>query len=184
MRTFTEATRYEYPLTPDSVVVDVGAHHGSFTREISRRYSCRVIAFEPIPEFAQIASQDQSDKVVVYPVGLSNTYSMATFCIAGDSTGAFSVSDRRVPVLLIPGLFLMNLPKIDLLKLNCEGGEYDLLDLILEQGLLDRIDNIQVQFHQVMPDCVARRNRIQEGLSKTHELDYCVDFVWEGWKRR
>ena len=37
--------------------------------------------------------------------------------------------------------------KIDLLKINIEGGEYEVLENLIENDLIKNIDNIQIQFH-------------------------------------
>jgi hypothetical protein len=47
-----------------------------------------------------------------------------------------------------------------------------------------QIENIQVQFHDFVPDAEGRMQRIQEKLAQTHELTYQYLFVWENWRRR
>ncbi|MEM7512644.1 MAG: FkbM family methyltransferase, partial [Bacteroidota bacterium] len=72
---------------------------------------------------------------------------------------------------------------IDLIKINIEGGEFELLEAIIDAGWVDKIDNIQVQFHDFVPNARERMMEIQKKLSFTHELTYQYDFVWENWKR-
>jgi hypothetical protein len=74
--------------------------------------------------------------------------------------------------------------EIDLMKINIEGGEYDLLDRIVNTGVVKQIKNIQVQFHDFVPNAEKRMPNIQEKLSLTHELTYQYLFVWENWKRK
>ena len=71
---------------------------------------------------------------------------------------------------------------IDLMKINIEGGEYDLLDHLITSNLVSRIKNIQVQFHDFIPDANSRMKNIQNELAKTHELTYQYKFVWENWR--
>jgi hypothetical protein len=73
---------------------------------------------------------------------------------------------------------------IDLIKINIEGGEYDLLDFILENNLQTQINNFQIQFHKMFDDCEIRRNNIREKLSETHTLTYDYTFVWENWEKK
>jgi hypothetical protein len=43
------------------------------------------------------------------------------------------------------------------------------------------VSNVQVQFHDFVPDAERRMRRIQEKLGKTHSLTYQYLFVWENW---
>ncbi|TMA87233.1 MAG: FkbM family methyltransferase, partial [Deltaproteobacteria bacterium] len=72
---------------------------------------------------------------------------------------------------------------IALMKINIEGGEYDLLDHLIETGFVSRIDNIQVQFHDFVAEAESRMVRIQERLSQTHAITYQYPFVWENWRK-
>ena len=72
--------------------------------------------------------------------------------------------------------------RIDLIKINIEGGEYDLLENLIGEGIINKIVNIQVQFHDFVPNAYVRMKNIQEELSKTHELTYQYEFVWENWR--
>ena len=42
--------------------------------------------------------------------------------------------------------------------------------------------DMQIQYHRFVEDCVGRRNRIRENLSKTHEETYGYEFIWENWR--
>jgi hypothetical protein len=62
---------------------------------------------------------------------------------------------------------------VDLMKINIEGGEYELLEHLIARGLTKRIRNIQVQFHEdVMAGAAGRMERIQSRLAETHHLTY------------
>jgi hypothetical protein len=72
---------------------------------------------------------------------------------------------------------------VDLMKINIEGGEYELLEHLIARGLTKRIRNIQVQFHEdVMAGAAGRMERIQSRLAETHHLTYQERFVWENWE--
>ena len=72
---------------------------------------------------------------------------------------------------------------IDLIKINIEGGEYELLERLLDTGLARHIGHLQVQFHRFVPGAAERRERIRARLKETHVLHYDYDFVWESWTR-
>ena len=49
--------------------------------------------------------------------------------------------------------------------------------------MIEIFTDIQVQFHNFIPDAENLRNRLQEKLLKTHKLTYNFDFVWENWQK-
>lgn len=75
-----------------------------------------------------------------------------------------------------------NIQKIDLIKINIEGGEYSLLKRMIDTGLVKKCENIQVQFHKFIPNAIELRTEIRTLLSKTHTLTYDYPFVWENWQ--
>src|SRR5262249_51252950 len=77
-----------------------------------------------------------------------------------------------------------NIGEVSLMKINIEGGEYDLLENLIATGLISRIRDIQVQFHMDIPDAERRMHAIQSRLAGTHRLTFQYPFVWENWQRR
>ena len=75
----------------------------------------------------------------------------------------------------------MRVDTIDLLKINVEGAEYDIMQNIFESGLTSKIDNYQIQFHHISPECEDLLNNIRNELSKTHKQDWNYEWVWENW---
>ena len=71
-----------------------------------------------------------------------------------------------------------------LLKMNIEGGEYEVLPRLIETGLILAVDNLQIQFHPIDSQSPGRMKAIQLALEKTHELTWRYQWVWENWKRR
>ena len=71
---------------------------------------------------------------------------------------------------------------VDLIKINIEGGEYDLPDYIIHSGMAHCFRNIQVQFNDFVTNYKLRMQPIQQNLSITHYLTYQYPFVWENWK--
>ena len=77
----------------------------------------------------------------------------------------------------------LNIEHVDLLKINIEGGEFPLLEYLLNKGLMARIKHLQVQFHDFTEDAVSRRELIRKKLAITHAQEWCYPFVWESWRR-
>ena len=77
----------------------------------------------------------------------------------------------------------LGLGTIDLLKINIEGGEYDLLDRLIATGWLPRIRLVMVQFHEWHPKAYRRRRRIRRALRRSHREVWCYPWIWEFWRR-
>lgn len=181
---FREALRYEYPLSEQSLVIDLGAYKGTFSAEISRRYNCRVKAYEPIYEFYTVAKEvlKPYPKVHLFNNGVASVGANAIFGVKGDMTGSFTTSDHNENVSLI-AIDEVLTEHCDLLKINIEGGEYDLLDYMIHVGLVGLCRNIQVQFHGNIPGAEQRRLANRNGLLRTHKLTYDFPFCWENYER-
>jgi len=68
------------------------------------------------------------------------------------------------------------------MKINIEGGEYELLDHLISSGVVKTIHNLQIQFHDFIPDAFAAMNNIRDRLNLTHYPTYKFDFIWDNWK--
>lgn len=171
--------RYEYDLSPESVVWDVGGYDGDFAAEIFRRYGCRVLVFEPIHEFyTRIAKRfDDNMKIDVVHAGLGPMFERATFRIKGSMTGQWAEGESEDVILYTPETFLLSegIQTVDLMKLNIEGMEIPLLERMLANGTVTRFKNIAVQFHWVLPNSEERANAIIEGLKQTHDQTWGID---------
>ena len=56
------------------------------------------------------------------------------------------------------------------MKINIEGGEYELLERLIAADLIRKIDDIQVQFHNFVPDAAARMERCKARCGRrTHQ---------------
>ena len=179
--------RYEYPLHQDAVVIDAGGYLGDFATEINARYNAHVFVYEPIPDFCQKIDQrlGENSKVQTICAGLGATAQQVTMSLDEESTSAhLGQGDLDVQVLAFDQeMKRLGIKHIDLMKINIEGGEYDLIDHLFATGWIDRITDLQIQFHDFVPEAQARRDAIRQRLSRTHQSTYCVDFVWENWHR-
>ncbi len=179
--------RYDYPLTRDSVVFDVGGFRGDFAAEMVARYGCRVHVFEPVTRFAdQIRRRFRGNPLVkVHGVGLAATTRRQAIALIDDASSVLRRGhDTQLIDLVDVAAFLdqHGIERIDLMKLNIEGGEYELLQRLLDTGLIDRVGVLQVQFHEEgIADAAARMAAIHRRLAQRFTLSYQVPFVWESW---
>jgi len=180
MKPFTESMRYEYPLTPDSLVVDVGGYEGRFANTIVEKYGCRVWCFEPV--FYEDIRSKLHPSILIFEKGLAGSNRTELMHIKGDSTGVFADGEAK-RVELVDIVDAIQEP-VALLKLNCEGCEFEILEALLERGNPLLYDNIQVQFHGVVSDAEDRWLKIRLQLLDTHELTYDAPWCWENYKRK
>ena len=179
--------RLNYDLNEDSIVFDLGGYEGEWAGDIFCMYGCTVYIFEPYETyFENIKSKFlHNKKISVFQFGLSKNSQTSKLAIANNSSSIFIESENSVDIKLVSANEFFNQHPIDiihLMKINIEGGEYDLLEHLIETGDIKKIKNIQVQFHDFVPDAERRMKAIQGNIKKTHELTYQYEFVWENWK--
>ncbi len=183
---WSEDLRYNYPLNEKSLVFDIGGFEGLWAHNIHSKYSCSVFVFEPVKEFYDSINDRFKDnvKVLAFNYGLGTKNETVSIGVIGSSTSVFNKTGDNQKIEIKDVLPIMSrFAKIDLVKLNIEGAEYDLLDYIIKKGLQTRLVNIQIQFHDNVTDYENRRQNIREELSKTHHLTY--DFavgLHENWE--
>jgi len=183
-----ETLRLRYDLTADSVVFDIGGFEGQWASDIFSRYSCSIHVFEPVPEFTEAIRRRfcGNEKIKVYPYGLAHEDMNVSIFLdrEGSSVHRRVSADSCRINLRHAGQFLLEqeIDRIDLMKINIEGAEYDLLEHLIETGWVQRIRNIQVQFHDFVPQAEKRMWAIQKALMRTHTLTYRYVFVWESWR--
>lgn len=180
--------RLDYKLTPESIVIDLGGYRGQWASDIYAMYGSRIHVFEPAPSFANAITHrfTHNSQVTVYPFGLAaeNLNSTLTLSADGSSLFAKAKTGPTTQVKLVRAadfLEQQGFQMIDLIKINIEGGEYDLLDHLIQSGWIHRIRNIQVQFHTFVPDAQNRMRTLQTHLAQTHSLTYQFVFIWENW---
>lgn len=181
--------RVDYALAPEDVVLDVGGFEGQWASDIFGRYLCRIHVFEPIPEFADFIEQRfaRNPAIRLHRVALGAQDHVLQFTVDGDASSAHAGSGQvvQVPVKGFSGwMETAGLQDIALMKINIEGGEYDLIEHMIATGLIGRVRDLQVQFHDFVPDAERRMAAIQEKLLATHQPQWQYPFVWESWTRR
>jgi FkbM family methyltransferase len=121
-------------------VVDVGAHIGMFTLWLSRRVQLEsVVCFEPDPESFKLCRFNLAhlSMASIQPVAVGSHASRATIHIDphGSSRSTLvedlpgrsaNTASAQITVIALPDWFEQHGP-IDLLKMDCEGAEWDLL---------------------------------------------------------
>ena len=179
-----------YDLDAGSTVLDVGGFKGQWASDIVAMYNCRVEVFEPVPEY-RAASRSASRATrwspsTRRPRGRDAQRRARRLGDASSHARADApVEDGIAIELRSAAEVFAELPdgRVDLMKVNIEGAEYELLESLVETGLITQVRDLQVQFHRFVPDA-ERRMLALARLERTHEATYQYDFLWENWRRR
>jgi len=181
--------RYDYDLDGDSFVMDLGGFEGDWADKIHSRYGCRVTVFEPVAAFAETIRErfESNDDIGVFQYGLGGSSRTEMIYLHGAGTSTFRKRARGEGIRIVDveqWFEEHGVDHVQLMKINIEGGEFELLERLLDTGSISRIENVQVQFHNIAVGSTRRMERIQEGMKSTHEPTYQYKFVWENWVKR
>jgi FkbM family methyltransferase len=181
--------RQEYDLDCHSLVFDCGGYKGQWASDIYARYNCRVLVFEPVKSFAEQIERrfSRNSRIEVFRMALGSAARQESIGLSADGSSVYRKASQRETIRFedVARFFAEHrIERVDLMKLNIEGGEYELLPRMIEAGLIGRIRNLQIQFHEVTSDSADRMDAIRRDLAQTHDPAYEYRFVWEGWKIR
>jgi len=173
----------EFPLTRESIVFDLGAYLGHYALGVWERYEPRLYCFEPIKShYDQLV--ERVPQAHSFQFGLGPETREVQIHANADSSSIYERGGHPEQCRLVAfGEFVRDhdITSIELAKVNIEGAEYDLFDHLLATGQIRMIRHLMIQFHDFVPDAVARYEAIAAGLAKTHALWDCTPFCWESW---
>lgn len=180
------ALRFDYDLLPESLVLDLGGYRGQWASDLFGRYGCNIIVFEPVKKYADLIADRfaKNPKITCHQIALGAREMEATIYVSENESSIFHGPGCGESIRIVDAASWLdknNIDKIDLIKINIEGGEYDLMDRLIEVGRVSKMKNIQIQFHDVEKDSRDRMDSIRRELSRTHTPTYQYDFVWENW---
>ncbi len=184
-----DTLRLDYPLTSESVVFDVGGYQGDFAQKIAARYDSWVYVFEPVPAFFELLVQRfrSNPKVKIFNFGLSKSDELTSITLSDNGSSVYRRGEANASIRLRDIRSIVDelgIKRIDLIKINIEGGEYVLLSRMLEEDILPICQDLQIQFHRFYPNAKRLRGEIRNGLKRTHALTYDYPFIWENWRKK
>ncbi len=126
-------------LKPNDIVVDIGSNVGFFSVKASKLAS-KVISIDGSPEVYSCLVENCKD----YP----NIFTLNSSVLPEDSEQSWpwSVKGNPLRMTLEDVMELFQLDRIDFLKCDIEGGEYDLFDSVFPETL-SKIDRIAIETH-------------------------------------
>lgn len=183
-----DAFRFDFDLNDESLVLDLGGFQGQWASDIYSRYKCRILVFEPVKMFADKISErfknNTAIEVFCIALGAKKRKEIIGLCQDGSSTFNKAATKETIEFEDVKDFLVdHNIKDIDLIKINIEGGEYELLTRLVETGLIKNIKQMQIQFHDVGQDSELQMRKICSELTKTHRPTFQYKFVWENWVR-
>lgn len=178
------------PKTP--VVVDIGANAGFFVIQLlSKVDTVTVYAYEPIPAnvqtFRQTIRQNPrlAQCVQLFQMAVTGLprQTLELFAEADDTSQVvasaipgFNANNTRtisVPCITLTDIILKNdLQTIDLLKMDCEGSEYDIM-YHTDPNLIQRIQKMVVEVHNLDEE----RNNLKAFDTYIQSLGYTTTYA-------
>lgn len=153
-------------LPSDAIVYSLGVGEDiSFDLELIRRYGVTVHAFDPtVRSIKWVRAQLTPSQFLLHEIGVSNRNGLLAFRPPENpdhvSYSAFDAERRPdaidLPVRRVETIMAdLRHSRIDLLKMDIEGAEYDVIDDLLETGIFPT--QLLVEFHHRLPGIGARR---------------------------
>ena len=172
----------DFELSQDALCIDFGGYLGVWAKSISDKYDCFVMVYEPVGIFYKelVELFSEKSKVEIFPYGITNLNTKQWIHIDGAASGTHIKSEHKIFAEFRNASQLEAISKIDVVKINIEGGEYELIPELYQRGILPKISTVIIQFH-------ATENQnldfCRELLGKTHRVNWAYDLVWERWDR-
>jgi len=151
-----------FTIGSSDVVVDIGAHIGSFSVYAAKMApKGHVYAYEPAKNNYNLLVENiklnKIDNISAFNIAILNKKDKINLFIAKENPGGTSIykniwSKKRVivPTITLKDIFTRNrLKKIDFLKLDAEGAEYKIL-LNSQPEILKKIDKMVIEFHDFL----------------------------------
>jgi FkbM family methyltransferase len=172
---YTDVMLFAKYLQPGNVCIDVGANTGSLTIPAAYHVgpSGTVLSIEPSPKFARIIADNvnlnnYNECVSIHQVALgadSNTVYLNE-SRADDTTNHIDSSGTAVRQVTLDSL-TKELARIDLLKIDVEGYEYQVL-----QGATDTLHKTKVILIEFIPNQLARSGSKPEQVLELLNTQY------------
>jgi FkbM family methyltransferase len=146
----------EFWINDDDTIIDVGAHIGTFTLlASSKAKNGKIISIEPSKEsfkiFEKNVNLNDLTNVNLMNYGVWSKSGKMKLYINEESIGNSiiikSQNEETIDVISLNEIIKkFNIEKINFLKIDCEGAEYEII-LKLEEEVLEKIEKISMEVH-------------------------------------
>jgi FkbM family methyltransferase len=157
-KTYTSDRRFQ--IGSQDTVIDIGGHIGAFT-VFAARTAKQVLVYEPFKQNYDLLLENLElnglTNVCPFNVAVSDTIGTTSFFPEKGNFGAGGLYGNRqssekvdVPTTTLEEILSVNqLARVEFLKLDAEGAEYNIL-LNASANVLSRIDRIALEFHDFL----------------------------------
>jgi len=149
-----------FEVNDNDIVFDIGANAGFFSLYTAyQNKNSKVFAFEPVDRLYKMILDSKSnnnlDNLYVNNLAISNTNGEIEFNLSESHDGCHSLynresTDKKITVKTETLEYFCNsnnISKIDFLKLDCEGAEYEILLGLNLDFLKQKIKKISMEYH-------------------------------------
>jgi FkbM family methyltransferase len=174
----------------NDIVVDIGASVGPFSYSILDKNPKKVFCLEPHPELFQNLSCNLLDKsnVVLLNKGISDKNGKIIFngLYNKNFPEMWSVQSEACSLTFETFIDLYNIEKIDFLKIDCEGGEYDVFNSENFKWIKNNVKKISGEWHlhnRELKDKFKEFRDLYLKEMQNHEIFSMddVDIKWSLW---
>ena len=146
----------DYNINENDTIIDIGSHIGTFSLLTSQFCNKgKIFSYEPMPDnFACLQSNlelNKIDNIFSFNLAVSSDSSQLDMFFNDDQSGhsAFSKNNKKITIESISLKQIFddnNIESCKLLKLDCEGSEYQIIDA-LPLNYFNRIENLVMEYH-------------------------------------
>jgi FkbM family methyltransferase len=170
-----------FEVEEDDIVLDVGASVGPFTYSILHKKPKQVYCFEPSErEFKTLTKNVRGFAVIPIPKGISHTNSII------ESDMLFGGETEMETITFDKFINLYNIEKIDFIKTDCEGGEYDIFTQENLEFLKNNVKKVVGEWHLRHTELKEKFRNFRDNILPHFKHYYIfsvdgTDIKWDLW---
>ena len=147
-------------VSENDVVMDIGLNFGLFSLDALQYNPKKIIGFEPNPKLIGYFAKLNIPNVELYQAAVSDKTGKITFFennFPGRSSLHYDMSTDTIKSSYDVDVYDINeilekYDKINYLKVDCEGAEYEIFAGMNDNVLSNKIDKIAIEFHNIPTD--------------------------------
>jgi FkbM family methyltransferase len=183
---------YGYFDLKGKTVLDIGAFIGDTALYFALKGACKVVAYEPVPLLYEMAKEniqlnDQEDTVQIVNAAIGNTGGTIKLNYDEQLPGQTTIFDyykqlnvlhpKNIEAKLVSFSSVVNmLGHVNVLKIDCEGAEWEIIPYAISQHTLDRVDSILMEVHW---------GKIENMIALLHKARFRIEKLttcgWAAW---
>ena len=198
-----EQKRYEYKFDSSSIIIDLGAYTGEWAKSITTKFNCKVHSYEAVKRYFD---KIQHPNIITYHYGVTCNTGIDHIHVCDEGSSIEKISEYKkkndldssyqnnikshsnIPLEKINTIdindILDTFEYVDLLKINIEGAEYEILEKMCNTNTINKVQHLQIQFHNFVDNAQTRYDDIVKQLTNTHHCDFDSLWRWSFWTKK